>query len=154
MNWNGSFVPSTVRTRSAAVWKPFRGGCHHRNGADSRSRRRCAVPERATVCSVAGAGATAARHGRQDEIGSDSKRGDPYLRTLLVHGARSVIFWRLRRDGPGAPRLQARVAEKSVNVVAVAMANHNARIAWAMVRRGEPYRDAGTAAQDRSSDFA
>ena len=68
-----------------------------------------------------------------------SKRGDPYLRSNLVHGARSSIFWRLRRDGPGAPRLQARVAEKSVNVVAVAAANRNARIAWALVRRGKSY---------------
>ena len=68
-----------------------------------------------------------------------SKRGDPYLRSNLVHGARSSIFWRLRRDGPGAPRLQARVAEKSVNVVAVAVANRNARIAWALVRRAKSY---------------
>ena len=86
--------------------------------------------------------------GGKMKLGRISKRGDPYLRTNLVHGARSALFWRLRRDGPGAPRLQARVAEKSVNAVAVAMANRNARIAWAMVRRNESYRNAVTAVRD------
>ena len=61
-----------------------------------------------------------------------SKRGDGYLRRNLVHGARAALSWRLRKDGPGAPHLQARVAAKSMNVVAVAVANRNARIAWAM----------------------
>ena len=56
-----------------------------------------------------------------------------------MHGARSSIFWRLRRDGPGGPRLQAQVAEKSINVVAVAIANRNARTAWALVRRDQAY---------------
>ena len=78
--------------------------------------------------------------GGKVHLGRLSKRGDGYLRGNLVHGARSALFWRLRADGPGAPRLKAQVAAKSVNQVAVAMANRNARVAWAMVRRDEPYR--------------
>ena len=54
------------------------------------------------------------------------------------HGARSVINWRLRKGGPGSPHLKALVEKKSVNQVAVAIANRNARVAWAMVRRIVP----------------
>ena len=68
-----------------------------------------------------------------------SKRGDAYLRSNLVHGARSSIFWHLRRDRPGAPHLQAQIAEKLINVVAVAIANRNARTAWTLVRRDQAY---------------
>ena len=63
--------------------------------------------------------------------------GHGYLRRNLVHGARSALTWRLRRVGPGAPQLQVRVATNSMNAVAVAMANRNARIAWAVMRRDE-----------------
>ena len=76
-------------------------------------------------------------------LGRISKRGDGYLRRNLVHGARAALSWRLRKDGPGAPLLQARVAAKSMNVVAVAAANRNARIAWAMVHRGQSYQRDG-----------
>ena len=79
-------------------------------------------------------------------LGRISKRGDGYLRRNLVHGARAALSWRLRKDGPGAPHLQARVAAKSMNVVAVAVANRNARIAWALVRRDQPYQCAGVMA--------
>ena len=84
--------------------------------------------------------------GGKVRLGQISKRGDRYLRCNLVHGARSALAWRLRRDGPGAPQLQARVAAKSMNAVAVAMANRNARVAWALVRRDEPYPRDGSAA--------
>ena len=56
-------------------------------------------------------------------------------RECIGHGARSPVFWRLRSDGPGAPRLQAQIPEKPINVVAVAVANHNARVTWVLVRR-------------------
>ena len=78
--------------------------------------------------------------GGKTRLGRISKRGDRYLRTNLIHGARSSISWRLRRDGPGAPALRERVESKSVNAVAVAQANRTARVAWAMVRRNEVYR--------------
>ena len=49
------------------------------------------------------------------------KDDDAYLRGNLVHGARSSIFWRMRREGPRALRLQAQ--ERSINVVAMAIAD-------------------------------
>jgi transposase len=68
-----------------------------------------------------------------------SKRGDRYLRTLLIHGARSVIR---RIEGKADPRsrwLQSLVARRGKNKAVVALANKNARIIWALLSRGECY---------------
>lgn len=79
-----------------------------------------------------------------------SKRGDCYLRTLLIHGARSVIAAAGRRKqstvGPPAVQqradrwLEALIARRNRNVAAVALANKNARIIWAILAHGEHYR--------------
>lgn len=70
-----------------------------------------------------------------------SKRGDPYLRTLLVHGARSVVRAVLSKDKQDArSRWSRRIAqERGVNRAAVAVANKNARIIWALLARQEAY---------------
>jgi transposase len=68
-----------------------------------------------------------------------SKRGDRYLRKLLVLGAHTVLN-RLRTQGDSdawAARLRQR---RHVNITAVALANKNARIAWALMMGTEPYR--------------
>ena len=75
-----------------------------------------------------------------------SKRGNAYLRCMFIHGARAVL-WRVKYD-TGALRewtnqLQLRAAK---NVVAVALANKLARIAWAVLSSGEPYRSRAMAA--------
>jgi len=61
-----------------------------------------------------------------------SKRGDPYLRTMLIHGARSVIYRATQKANPQnwAFRVTAR---RNKNVAAVALANKNARIVWALL---------------------
>jgi len=68
-----------------------------------------------------------------------SKRGDVYLRTLLIHGARAVVSQAKHRDD----RLSCWVTEiaqrSHTNVAAVALANKTARIAWAMLRDGSDY---------------
>jgi transposase len=62
-----------------------------------------------------------------------SKRGDTYLRTLLIHGARSVLF-SLKRDPDRAERWLTRVADRrNPNIAAVALANKNARTVWALL---------------------
>jgi transposase len=69
-----------------------------------------------------------------------SKRGNRYLRRLLIHGARSVIQNVDRNAhyfGAWLTKLQQRVHH---NVAAVSLANKLARIAWAVLRREEPYR--------------
>ena len=64
-----------------------------------------------------------------------SKRGDVYLRTLLIHGARAVLN---RRREP-EPWLQKLLARRPPNVVAVALANKMARRIWALLAHGRTY---------------
>jgi transposase len=68
-----------------------------------------------------------------------SKRGDSYLRTLLIHGARSVLL-NLKRYPDRAESWLARVAaRRNSNVAVVALANKNARIVWALLAHGRAY---------------
>jgi transposase len=69
-----------------------------------------------------------------------SKRGDTYLRTLLIHGARSVLRVHSRRVDATA-RWLGRLAERHhQNIAAVALANKNARIVWALLAHERAYR--------------
>ena len=68
-----------------------------------------------------------------------SKRGDSYLRKLLVHGARAVIRHAKDRDDGLSQWLQALSARKHANIVIVALANKTARVAWAVVRNDTAY---------------
>jgi transposase len=68
-----------------------------------------------------------------------SKRGDAYLRTLLIHGARAVVSQAKHRDDR-LSRWVTDIAKRShANVAAVALANKTARIAWAMLREQSDY---------------
>lgn len=67
-----------------------------------------------------------------------SKRGDAYLRTLLIHGARAVI--RRAEHKPDAdPWLKSLLARRNTNVAAVALANRNARTIWALLAHDREY---------------
>jgi transposase len=71
-----------------------------------------------------------------------TKRGDPYLRMLLIHGARSVVY----RAPTKNDRRSLWIAEKQRKLgtakTCVAVANKNARVIWALLARDEPYRRA------------
>ena len=71
-----------------------------------------------------------------------SKRGDPYLQTLLIHGARSVVY----RTSQKTDRRSLWIADKQrrlgTSKACVAVANKNARIVWSLIARGEVYRRA------------
>jgi transposase len=67
-----------------------------------------------------------------------SKRGDGYRRRLLVHGARTVVRWQKIRD-PASTWLSNLLTRRPVNVATVALANKNARIAWALMIRNETF---------------
>lgn len=69
--------------------------------------------------------------GKQNLLGI-SKRGDSYLRTLLIHGSRSVIRY---ADTSNNRWLMSLSERRNKNVVAVALANKNARIAWALLTK-------------------
>ena len=73
--------------------------------------------------------------GGKGKLGGISKRGDVYLRTLLIHGARSVIS--SSRQLP--ERMRNMLARRPTNVVAVALANKVARTIWALLAYGRTY---------------
>ena len=78
--------------------------------------------------------------GGKERLGRISKKGDGYLRKLLVVGATSVIR-RARTGAVGAaPWIRSLLERRPARVVTVAMANKTARIAWAVLARGDVYR--------------
>lgn len=79
--------------------------------------------------------------GRERMLGI-SKRGDTYVRMLLIHGARSVARYVANKTDDRSRWLQALGERRHKNVAVVALANKNARIAWALLTRGEHYRAA------------
>ena len=68
-----------------------------------------------------------------------SKRGDAYLRTLMVHGARSVVRVAANRQTPTDSWTNEMSTRRHMNVVSVARANKNARIAWALLAHNRDY---------------
>jgi transposase len=89
-------------------------------------------------------GLTPKHHGTggKDRILGISKRGDAYLRTLLIHGARSAVSRAEGRSDPLSCWINALLERRHKNVVIVALANKNARMAWAVLRHDREY-DAG-----------
>lgn len=77
--------------------------------------------------------------GGKDRLLGISKRGDSYLRKLLVHGARAVIRHARQKDDGLSQWLNNLTARKHINVATVALANKTARIAWAIVHNEANY---------------
>jgi transposase len=76
--------------------------------------------------------------GGKERLLGISKRGDVYLRTLLIHGARALV--QLAQLHPERYKwLASLIGRSNANIAAVAVANKNARIAWAVLARGKPY---------------
>jgi len=76
--------------------------------------------------------------GKQTLLGI-SKRGDTYLRTLLIHGARAVIRVAERKVNHAGSWLSGVMGRRNKNVAAVALANKNARIVWALLAHDREY---------------
>ena len=81
--------------------------------------------------------------GARRHLGAISKRGDTYVRMLLIHGARAVL-WHAKAKAASSPdRLRTWALQlerrRGHNKAAVALANKLARIAWAVWRRGTPF---------------
>lgn len=98
---------------------------------------------------AASLGLTPRQHstGGRERLLGISKRGDSYLRKLLVHGARTVVRHVSARDDGLSRWLKALSRRKHTNVVIVALANKTARVAWAMARHDSPYDPALVSAQ-------
>src|ERR1019366_996701 len=69
-----------------------------------------------------------------------SKRGDAYLRTLLIHGARSAILAAIRNSQNASIWLASLLTRRHANIAAVALANKNARTVWALLAHGRAFK--------------
>jgi transposase len=79
--------------------------------------------------------------GGKDRLGSISKQGDRYLRGLFVVGALAVIRYAKIHGTKHRPWLTALLARRPTKVAAIALANKIARMVWAMMAKGERYRE-------------
>jgi len=77
--------------------------------------------------------------GGKDRLLGISKRGDSYLRTLLIHGARAVIRTAKHKEDRLSQWVTKLAARSHPNIAAAALANKTARMAWAMLRNGTEY---------------
>ena len=90
---------------------------------------------------AAAIGITPKQHssGDRDRLLGISKRGDVYLRTLMIHGARAVVARAKYKDDQLSRWVTGIATKRHPNVAAVALANKNARMAWAMLRNKTDY---------------
>jgi transposase len=77
--------------------------------------------------------------GGQPHLLGISKRGDGYLRKLLIHGARATLRWVGLRTDSRSQWIRGVLARRGWNRTAVAVANKHARIVWALLSRGGVY---------------
>ena len=84
--------------------------------------------------------------GGKQPLGGISKRGDAYLRRLLIHGARTALRWRHGRAVNGSGWVRGLLDRRPPNIAAVAIANKTARTAWALLARGTAFEIGGTPA--------
>ena len=89
--------------------------------------------------------------GGKEQLLGISKRGDTYLRTLLIHGARSVLLSLKRHADQGGGWLARLAARRNANIAAVALANKNARIIWALLAHDRDYQAGYVAASEQAA---
>jgi transposase len=79
--------------------------------------------------------------GGKEKLGSITKRGDRYLRSLFTAGALAVIRYAKIHGAKHRPWLATLLTRRPTKVAAIALANKIARMAWAMMAKGERYRE-------------
>ena len=83
-----------------------------------------------------------------------SKRGDRYLRTLLIHGARAAVYTSERRREAQSVWVSRLELRPGANVATVALANKNTRVLWKLLTSGEHYRSMPPGPPLKSDDGA
>ncbi len=78
--------------------------------------------------------------GGKQKLTGTGRRGNKYLRKLFLQGAHAVLQCRTKQDPVLSAWLDRLATRKRPQVAAVALANKMARIAWAVLRKGEAYR--------------
>ena len=79
--------------------------------------------------------------GGKDRLGNITKQGDRYLRSLFCAGALAVIRYAKIHGTTHRPWLAKLLERRPMKVAAIALANKIARMAWAMMAKGESYRE-------------
>jgi transposase len=87
--------------------------------------------------------------GGKERLLGMSKRGDTSLRKLLVHGARATIRWVGRKTDRRSQWMRQLLERRGTNRTAVAVANTNARIVWALLTSHQDYQPATSEGEDR-----
>jgi transposase len=77
--------------------------------------------------------------GGKNNLGGITRRGDTYLRTLLIQGSKSVVWTAHKRDDPISRWVHGLREKHGWQKAAVALANKNARILWAVMTKGEAF---------------
>ncbi len=77
--------------------------------------------------------------GGKNNLGGITRRGDMYLRTLLIQGAKSVVWTAHKRDDPISRWVHQLREKHGWQKAAVALANKNARILWAVMTKGQAF---------------
>jgi transposase len=132
--------------KQAGDWRDPRGRPDYRDRRRGERRQCHSVPLGAPVRRLAWSSTAAALERRQGAVGHISKRGDGYIKRLLVHGARAHLSWSRRKKQIRSAWLTGLLSRRPTNVVLLAMANKTARTAWAMLSRGERYQEVIAAA--------
>lgn len=136
MNWNASLIPMPVAVIqqipgigpivATAIVAAIGNGAAFRKGREFAAWLGL-VPQ-------------AILHRRQGTLDGHQQTGNTYLRKILVHGARAAVY-RIKRDrAPIGAWMDALERRAHKNVLIGAFANKLARIAWAVLSSGEPYR--------------
>ncbi len=84
--------------------------------------------------------------GGKQRLGRTSRMGERTLRRLLIIAASAVVRWAKRKGVPAGSWLARMLARKPPMLVIVALANKNARVAWALIAKGGIYRAPAVAA--------
>jgi transposase len=115
--------------RDASAWAGLVPGQHSSGGKDQ------------LLGASAWAGLVPGQHssGGKDQLLGISKRGDAYLRTLLIHGARSVVKTTKDKADPLSCWVQRLCERRNKNIAAVALANKTMRMAWALLTKQTDY---------------
>jgi transposase len=89
-------------------------------------------------------GLTPSQHssGGKNRLGHISKRGDKYVRMMLIHGARAALKAAENKTDGRSRWVTGLAKRRNKNIATVALANKNARIAWSILTREETYRGA------------
>lgn len=80
--------------------------------------------------------------GNKEKLLGISKRGDVYIRSLLIHGGRTIVRHVGAKDDKRSDWIRDLKERRGANRAAVAIANRNARIIWALLAKNEEYRKA------------